>query len=143
MLWFDSQAEEAATFYTSIFPESQILNIAPGPQGTVFTVTFTILGETYTALNGGPRYTFTEAFSVFVTVDSQEEVDFYWDALLTGGGEESRCGWLKDRFGLSWQIIPQQLGEALGNPDPEKARYAMNAMMQMKKIIVADLQPSL
>jgi predicted 3-demethylubiquinone-9 3-methyltransferase (glyoxalase superfamily) len=142
MLWCDSQAEDAANFYTSIFPESLILNIAPGPGGTAFTVTFTILGETYVALNGGPGFTFSEAFSIFVTVEGQDEVDLYWDALLDGGGKESRCGWLKDRFGLSWQIIPRQLGEALGNPDPEKARYAMEAMMKMSKIIVADLQAS-
>jgi predicted 3-demethylubiquinone-9 3-methyltransferase (glyoxalase superfamily) len=139
MLWFDDQAEDAANFYSEIFPDGRILNIAPGPGGNAFTVTFQILGETYIALNGGPQFTFTEAFSIFVNVDGQDEVDHYWNALLAHGGNESRCGWLKDQFGLSWQIVPRQLGEALGDPDPEKAHYAMEALMKMSKIIVDDL----
>ena len=139
MLWFDGQAEEAANLYTSIFEGSKIHHVAKGPYGKAFTVSFEILGENYIALNGGPQFKFTEAFSVFVTVDGQEEVDKYWDAFIRAGGEEGRCGWLKDRYGLSWQIVPKQLGEAMGDPDPAKASHAMGAMMQMSKIIVKDL----
>jgi len=139
MLWFDGQAEEAANLYTSIFESSKIHHVAKGPDGKAFTVNFEILGENYIALNGGPQFKFTEAFSVFVTVDGQEEVDNYWDAFIRAGGEEGRCGWLKDRYGLSWQIVPKQLGEAMGDPDPAKASHAMGAMMQMSKIVVKDL----
>jgi predicted 3-demethylubiquinone-9 3-methyltransferase (glyoxalase superfamily) len=139
MLWFDGQAEEAANLYTSIFEGSKIHHVAKGPDGEAFTVSFEILGENYIALNAGPQFKFSEAFSVFVTVDGQEEVDKYWDAFLRAGGEEGRCGWLKDRYGLSWQIVPKQLGEAMGDPDPAKASHAMGAMMQMSKIIVKDL----
>jgi len=139
MLWFDGQAEEAANLYTSIFEGSTIHHVAKGPDGKAFTVSFEILGENYIALNGGPQFKFTEAFSVFVTVDGQEEVDKYWDAFMRAGGEEGRCGWLKDSYGLSWQIVPKQLGEAMGDPDPAKASHAMGAMMQMSKIIVKDL----
>ena len=139
MLWFDGQAEEAVNLYTSIFEDSKIHHIAKGPDGKAFTVNFEVLGKNYIALNGGPQFKFTEAFSVFVTVDGQAEVDKYWDAFISTGGEESRCGWLKDKYGLSWQIIPRQLGEAMGDPDPAKASHAMGAMMQMSKIIVKDL----
>ena len=139
MLWFDGQAEEAAHLYTSIFEGSTIHHVAKGPDGKAFTVSFEILGENYIALNGGPQFKFTEAFSVFVTVDGQKEVDKYWDAFIRAGGEEGRCGWVKDRYGLSWQIVPKQLGEAMGDPDPAKASHAMGAMMQMSKIIVKDL----
>lgn len=141
MLWFDTQAEEAAEFYVSIFPDSSIVSVSRGPDGNVFTVEFDLLGQRYIGLNGGPLFTFTEAFSIFVTVDSQEEVDYYWDALVSNGGVESRCGWLKDRFGLSWQIVPQQLGELLASKDSEVSAFAMSAMMQMSKIIISDLSP--
>ena len=139
MLWFDSQAEEAANFYVSIFPDSFIKEISRGPDGKAFTVNFDILGENYIALNGGPHFTFNEAFSIFVHCEGQPEVDKYWEAFIGSGGTESQCGWLKDKFGLSWQIIPKQLGAALSNPDPEKASASLAAMMKMSKIIIADL----
>lgn len=139
MLWFDDQAEEAVNLYTSIFADSKVHHIVKGPDGKAFTINFELLGENYIALNGGPQFKFSEAFSIFVTVDGQEEVDQYWDAFMSAGAEEGRCGWLKDKYGLSWQIVPKQLGEALGNPDPVKASHAMGAMMGMTKIIVKDL----
>ena len=140
MLWFNNQAEEAAQLYTNIFKDSKILNKTNGPDGGVFTVEFEILGSKYTALNGGPMFSFTEAFSIVVLCQDQSEVDKYWDALTSNGGSAGRCGWLKDKFGLSWQIIPKQLGECLGNPDPEKSAAAMKAMMGMSKIIVSELE---
>ena len=141
MLWFDTQAEEAAEFYVSVFPDASIKSVSRGPDGKAFTVEFELQGKRYTALNGGPLFTFTEAFSIFVTVDGQDEVDYFWNALTSDGGQESRCGWLKDKFGVSWQIIPQQLGECLGSPDPQISSYAMSEMMKMTKIIVQDLYP--
>ena len=141
MLWFDDQAEEAANFYTSVFDDSKISNIARGPDGKVFTVNFEILGEKYIGLNGGPIFKFNESFSIFVNCSGQSEVDKYWNSLIADGGEESRCGWLKDKFGVSWQIIPKELGECLGGPDPARASHAMSAMMKMSKIIVEDLYP--
>jgi len=140
MLWFNNQAEEAAQLYTNIFKDSKILNKTNGPEGGVFTVEFEILGSKYTALNGGPMFSFTEAFSIVVLSQDQSEVDKYWDALTSNGGSAGRCGWLKDKFGLSWQIIPKQLGECLGNPDPEKSAAAMKAMMGMSKLIVSELE---
>jgi predicted 3-demethylubiquinone-9 3-methyltransferase (glyoxalase superfamily) len=140
MLWFNNQAEEAAQLYTNIFKDSKILNKTNGPDGGVFTVEFEILGSKYTALNGGPMFSFTEAFSIVVLCQDQSEVDKYWDALTSNGGSPGRCGWLKDKFGLSWQIIPKQLGECLGNPDPEKSAAAMKAMMEMSKLIVSELE---
>jgi predicted 3-demethylubiquinone-9 3-methyltransferase (glyoxalase superfamily) len=139
MLWFDNRAEEAANLYTSIFRDGKINNIAKDPDGKAFTVDFELLGEKYIGLNGGPTVKFNEAFSIFVNVDGQEEVDKYWNALIADGGEEGSCGWLKDKFGVSWQIIPKQLGECIGNADSAKASHAMNAMMKMSKIIVKDL----
>lgn len=139
MLWFHDAAEEAANFYISLFEDSKIDHLSRGAGGEVFTVGFQIAGEKYIALNGGPLFDFNEAFSIYVNCDDQEEVDHFWNAFINGGGTESRCGWLKDKWGLSWQIVPKQLGECLSNPDPEKANRAMNAMMGMKKIIVADL----
>ena len=139
MLWFDTEAEEAASFYVGIF-DGVIHAVNRRPEGNAFTVDFSILGSRYTALNGGPMFKFNEAISIFITVDGQAEVDKYWDALLAGGGEPGNCGWLKDRFGVSWQIVPKQLGEALGNPDPAKSALAMQAMMGMKKLIVAELE---
>ncbi|WP_261575397.1 VOC family protein [Frankia gtarii] len=144
-LWFDDQGEQAAEFYTSIFPNSKITNIArfgpggPRPEGTVMTVQFELDGREYVALNGGPAFTFTEAISLQVFCGSQAEVDEYW-ARLTDGGQESQCGWLKDRYGLSWQIVPTALGELLGDPDLDRARRATEAMLRMKKIDVAELR---
>jgi predicted 3-demethylubiquinone-9 3-methyltransferase (glyoxalase superfamily) len=140
MLWFNNQAEEAAQLYTNIFKDSKILNKTNGPDGGVFTVEFEILGSKYTALNGGPMFSFTEAFSIVVLCQDQSEVDKYWDALTSNGGTAQMCGWLKDKFGLSWQIIPKQLGECLGNPDPEKSAAAMKAMLGMSKLIVSELE---
>ena len=140
MLWFNGQAEEAAEFYVNLFKDSKILNKTNGPDGSIFTVEFEILGSKYTALNGGDMFTFTEAFSIFILCDDQAEVDKYWDALIADGGAPGRCGWLKDKFGLSWQIIPKQLGECLGNPDPVKSAAAMNSMMGMSKLIVSELE---
>ena len=140
MLWFNNQAEEATQLYTNIFKDSKILNKTNGPDGGVFTVEFEILGSKYTALNGGPMFSFTEAFSIVVLCQDQSEVDKYWDALTSNGGSPGRCGWLKDKFGLSWQIIPKQLGECLGNPDPAKSAAAMKAMMGMSKFNVSELE---
>ncbi len=144
-LWFDNQAEEAAEFYTSIFEDSRILEVnrygeaGPGPAGTAMMVAFELAGQRFLALNGGPQFRFTEAISLYVDCASQEEVDELW-AKLTDGGEESQCGWLKDRWGLSWQIIPQALPELLGNPDPAKAQQVMKAMLGMRKIDVSALE---
>jgi len=144
-LWFENQAEEAVNFYTSIFKDSKILNMsrlpseAPGQAGPVITATFQIEGQTFMALNGGPMYKFTEAVSFFVSCQTQEEVDYYWDRLLEGG-EAQMCGWLKDKYGLSWQIIPEALMQLMGDPDPEKARRVMEAMLKIVKIDIAGLK---
>ena len=144
-LWFDNQAEEAANFYVSIFKNSKILGVShfgeagPGPAGTVLTVTFQLDGHEFTALNGGPYFTFTEAISLFVNCETQQEVDELW-AKLTAGGEESMCGWLKDKYGLSWQIVPRALMELMQDKDPVKARRVTEAMLQMRKIDIAKLQ---
>jgi predicted 3-demethylubiquinone-9 3-methyltransferase (glyoxalase superfamily) len=138
-LWFNNNAEQAANHYTSIFKNSRILDISrypegsPGQAGTVMTVNFQIEDQEFTALNGGPEFPFSEAFSIVVNCETQQEVDYLWEKLLEGG-EESQCGWLKDKFGLSWQIVPVELGRLLGDPDPEKAKRVMHAMLQMKKI---------
>ncbi|WP_131768065.1 VOC family protein [Candidatus Protofrankia californiensis] len=143
-LWFDTQAEEAAQFYTSIFPSSTIVDVthygpgAPRPESMVMTVTFVLDGQEYVALNGGPEFTFSEAISFQVSCASQAEVDEYWSR-LTDGGEEGPCGWLKDRYGLSWQIVPTALRELLTDPDPGRSQRAMQAMLQMKKIDIAEL----
>lgn len=144
-LWFDDNAEQAAELYTSIFPESSIISISrygeggPGPAGTAMTVNFRLQGLEFTALNGGPQYKFTEAISFVVPCETQEEVDEYW-AKLSEGGEEGPCGWLKDRFGLSWQIVPSILEELLASPDPVKAQNAMKAMLQMSKLDIEGLK---
>ena len=144
-LWFDTEGEEAATLYTSLFPNSRIVHVArygaagPRPEGTVMTVSFELDGHKFVALNGGPQFTFSEAISFQVSCKDQDEVDRYWTA-LSEGGEEGPCGWLKDRFGLSWQIVPTRLPELLGDPDPEKAQRVMAAMLQMKKIEVGELE---
>ncbi|MDQ3980342.1 MAG: VOC family protein [Actinomycetota bacterium] len=144
-LWFDTQAEEAANFYTSVFKNSKILEVsrygegAPRPAGMVMTVSFELDGQRFTALNGGPEFTFSEAVSFQVNCETQEEVDEYWTK-LTEGGEESQCGWLKDRYGLSWQIIPNRLMELLNDPDPARCQRVMQAMLQMRKIDVPTLE---
>jgi predicted 3-demethylubiquinone-9 3-methyltransferase (glyoxalase superfamily) len=138
-LWFDTQAEEAMNFYVSIFKNAKVLNVNPGPGGTVMSVNFQLEGQEFIALNAGPIFHFNEAISFFVNCETQAEVDELW-AKLTAGGEESRCGWLKDKFGLSWQIIPNVLGELLGDKDPEKAGRVMQAMLQMGKIDIAALR---
>lgn len=146
-LWFDNQAEEAAKFYTSIFKNSEVKNIARytgegakasgQPEGTAMTVAFTLDGQNFTALNGGPIFKFTEAVSFVINCDNQEEVDHFWNRLTEEGGQESQCGWLKDKFGLSWQVVPKQLGELMSGPNAEKV---MGAMLKMKKIIIKDLE---
>src|SRR2546423_6729852 len=143
-LWFDTQAEEAANFYVDIFGNSRIVDVSyygeagPRPAGTVLTVLFELDGQRYTALNGGPEYTFNEAISFQVSCDSQEEVDGYWSRLTEGGGQPGPCGWLKDRFGVSWQIIPTALERLLSDPDPERAQRAIAAMLKMGKIEIAE-----
>jgi predicted 3-demethylubiquinone-9 3-methyltransferase (glyoxalase superfamily) len=144
-LWFDNQAEEAMNLYVSIFKNSKILSVSrygeagPGPAGTVMTATFQLEGQEFMALNGGPNHKFTEAISLFVNCKTQKEVDGLWEK-LSEGGEEGPCGWLKDKFGLSWQIVPSVLGELLNDPDPVKSQRVMQAMLQMKKINIADLK---
>lgn len=138
-LWFDSNAEEAVNFYISIFKNSRKGKVTPGPGGTVLVVTFQLDGQEFIALNGGPQFKFTEAISFSVDCKTQEEVDEFWEK-LSEGGEKSRCGWVKDKYGLSWQIVPSALPELLQDKDPEKAKRVMNAMMQMDKIIIADLK---
>jgi predicted 3-demethylubiquinone-9 3-methyltransferase (glyoxalase superfamily) len=139
MLWFNDQAEEAADLYLSIFKHGEISGISRNSDGTALIVNFALLNQSYIALNGGPIFQFNESISIFVTCDGQTEVDEYWNAFIASGGTEGNCGWLKDKFGLSWQIIPEQLSQSLSNPDPEKAKYAHAAMMKMKKIIISEL----
>ncbi len=144
-LWFDTEGEEAAKFYTSVFPNSRIVDVAryseagPRPEGTVMTVSFELDGQPFVALNGGPEFTFSEAISFQVDCEDQDEVDMYWSK-LSKGGEEGPCGWLKDRFGLSWQIVPRALPELLADPDREKSQRVMRAMLQMKKIEIDALE---
>jgi predicted 3-demethylubiquinone-9 3-methyltransferase (glyoxalase superfamily) len=146
-LWFDGDAEEAARFYTSLFPNSSIDRIdsaaaetPSGPEGSIISVNFTLGGRSFIGLNGGPEFPFTEAISLSIDCDDQAEVDRYWDALLADGGQPSVCGWLKDRFGLSWQVIPRQLPEMLRSDDRVAAKRAMEAMLRMVKIDVAELE---
>jgi predicted 3-demethylubiquinone-9 3-methyltransferase (glyoxalase superfamily) len=144
-LWFDDKAEEAMNFYVSIFKNSKIVNVSrygdagPGPKGKVMTAVFELDGQKFMALNGGPLFKFTEAISLFVDCETQQEVDELWEK-LSAGGEKSRCGWLKDKYGLSWQIIPKALGRLMGDKDPEKSKRVMMAMLQMSKIDVQALQ---
>jgi len=150
-LWFDNQAEEAVRFYTSIFKNSKIVSVnrygeegaeASGrPKGTVMTVAFQLAGQDFVALNGGPHFKFTEAISFVVNCESQEEVDYYWGKLSAGGDEKAQqCGWLKDKYGLSWQIVPTVMVELLSSPDPEKSSRVMKAMLKMKKIDIETLK---
>jgi predicted 3-demethylubiquinone-9 3-methyltransferase (glyoxalase superfamily) len=139
-LWFDNQAEEAMNFYVSIFKNSKVLGVTPGPNGIASSVSFELEGQEFMGLNAGPRFKFNESISFFVDCKTQEEVDYLWNKLTADGGEESMCGWCKDKFGLWWQIIPSALGEMLGDKDPEKARRAMEAMLKMQKIVIEDLK---
>ena len=146
-IWFDSEALQAAEFYVSLFPGSSLGNVstyladAQSPVDTVLTVEFEILGRPFVALNGGPNFPQSEAFSIQVSCESQEDVDRVWDAIVSNGGQESQCGWCKDRWGVSWQVIPAALARALQGEDGYDAKYAFEAMMEMRKIIVADLRP--
>lgn len=155
-LWFDQNAEEAARFYISVFSQRDSKNSGIGkisrygkagfethkmPEGTVMTIEFSILGQTFLALNGGPVFKFNEAVSFIINCDNQEEVDYYWNKLSEGGDEKAQvCGWLKDKFGLSWQVVPKILNELISDPDPAKSGRVMNAMLQMKKIEIDGLQ---
>ena len=144
-LWFDNQAEEAINFYASVFKNSKIESIVrngeagPGPKGSVLTMSFQLEGQEFIALNGGPHFKFNEAISFVVNCETQEEVDYFWNK-LTEGGNESQCGWLKDKFGLSWQIVPSVLSKLIADKDAKKAGRVIQAMMPMKKIIIADIQ---
>ena len=144
-LWFDTEAEEAAAFYTSVFENSRIVNVThyteagPRPAGTVMTVEFELDGQRFIGINGGPDFKFDEAVSFLVNCETQDEIDYYWDR-LSEGGEEGPCGWLKDRYGLSWQVTPTALLELTSDPDPAKSQAVMKAMLDMKKIDIADLR---
>jgi predicted 3-demethylubiquinone-9 3-methyltransferase (glyoxalase superfamily) len=150
-LWFDDQAEEAVNFYTSIFKNAKVMSLnrfgkegaeASGrPEGSVMTMAYRLEGQEFVALNGGPQFKFTEPISFVVNCESQEEIDYYWEKLSRGGDEKAQqCGWLKDQYGLSWQIVPAMLGELLNNPDPEKSRRVMEAILKMKKIDLETLK---
>jgi predicted 3-demethylubiquinone-9 3-methyltransferase (glyoxalase superfamily) len=139
-LWFDDLIEDAVNFYVSVFKDGKILNMSRYPDGRILTANFVILGEEFQALNGGPDFKFTEAVSFSVSCKDQAEVDYYWNALTADGGEESQCAWLKDKFGLSWQIVPEALPRLLSGSNKAGANRAMQAMLGMKKIIVADLE---
>jgi predicted 3-demethylubiquinone-9 3-methyltransferase (glyoxalase superfamily) len=145
-LWFDKNAEEAAQFYTSVFKNSRILSVSrygdagPGPKGSVMVVSFQLEGQQFTALNGGPLFKFSEAFSFVVSCENQEEIDYYWNKLTSTGGQEGQCGWLKDKFGFSWQIVPTALGKLMADKDPKKANRVMQALLQMKKLDIATLE---
>jgi len=140
-LWFDGKAEDAMNFYTSVFKSSKIENVnRAGKDGPVFSVSFELEGQKFIGFNAGPMFKFNESVSFFINCESQQEVDYYWDKLTADGGAESRCGWLKDKFGLSWQVVPSALGKLLGDKDPVKANNVMQAMMKMSKIDIAGLQ---
>jgi predicted 3-demethylubiquinone-9 3-methyltransferase (glyoxalase superfamily) len=139
-LWFDTQAEDAMNFYVSVFKHSKVLGVTPGPNGRAMSVSFELEGQEFIGLNAGPQFKFNEAISFFVDCETQEEVDELWSKLTSDGGEESMCGWLKDKYGLSWQIIPQGLGQMLNDPDPARAQRVMQAMLKMNKIDLAGLE---
>ncbi len=145
-LWFDNNLEDALKFYTSVFKDSEVTNItyntksAPGAEGTALAANFTLFGQEFACLNGGPAFKFNESVSFFVKCETQDEIDYYWNALIDDGGQESDCGWLKDKFGLSWQITPPLLLKFLSDPDREKADRVMQAMMKMRKIIIKGLE---
>ena len=139
-LWFDDRIEDAVKFYTSVFKGGKVLDTSRYPDGRILTANIEILGQTFQLLNGGPRFKFTEAVSFSIDCKDQAEVDYYWNALIADGGEESMCAWCKDKFGLSWQVVPEALPKLLGGSDKAGAGRAMQAMLQMRKIIVADLE---
>jgi len=145
-LWYDTQAEEAASYYVSVFKNSKVKAVSrygeagPGPKGSALTVSFDLDGQDFIALNAGPKYKFTPAVSFVVNCESQEEVDYYWDKLLAGGGRPDRCGWLTDRFGLSWQVVPTVLGKLIADKDPRKSERVMKAMLQMQKMDIGKLE---
>lgn len=146
-LWFDKNAEEAANFYASVFPDSKVGKVQRSPTdypsgkaGDVLTVEFTVLGQSFLGLNGGPQFQFSEAISFQVFTDTQEETDRYWNAIVSNGGQESMCSWCKDKFGLSWQIVPRALMAAMADPDPAAAKRAMQAMMTMRRIDIAAIE---
>ncbi|HYF26426.1 MAG TPA: VOC family protein [Baekduia sp.] len=145
-LWFDTEAEEAAQFYCSIFPDSRVVQVSryteagPRPAGMVMTVDFELDGQRFTAINGGPQFTFDEAVSFLITCETQEEIDSLWARLTADGGSEGPCGWCKDRFGLSWQVVPTGMEELFTDPDPQRARRAMEAMLGMRKLDIAALR---
>ncbi len=144
-LWFDTEAEDAATFYTSVFENSRIVNVThyteagPRPAGMVMTVEFELDGQRFVGINGGPQFTFDEAVSFQIDCETQDEIDYYWER-LSEGGEEGPCGWLKDRYGLSWQVIPAKFLELVSDPDPAKSQAVLRAMLGMKKLVVSELQ---
>jgi len=138
-LWYDDDLEEAIQLYSRLFPDTKVIEENRTPDGALFFATFEVAGQRLFGMNGGPGHPQTDAFSLFVSVQTQEEVDRYWDALIADGGEQSMCGWLKDRFGVSWQIIPEALMRYQADPDREKAGRVMQAMLQMRKIVIADL----
>jgi predicted 3-demethylubiquinone-9 3-methyltransferase (glyoxalase superfamily) len=145
-LWFDTQSMEAAEFYCSVFPNSKIVNVShygeagPREAGMVLTVDFELDGQRFTAINGGPQFTFDEAVSLLVNCKDQAEIDYYWEKLVEGGGEEGPCGWLKDRYGLSWQVVPEGMDELVSDPNDERSQRAMKVMLGMKKLDIAALQ---
>ncbi|MGB3771355.1 MAG: VOC family protein [Rhodococcus sp. (in: high G+C Gram-positive bacteria)] len=145
-LWFDDKAEEAAEFYVATFGDGAILNVSrygdagPGPEGSAMMVDFELFGQRFNALNGGPQFQFTEAISMSVSCDGQEEVDRYWNALTSDGGSESQCAWCKDKFGVSWQVVPVQLMHLMSTPDPAASHRVMNAMLSMSRIVIDDLR---
>jgi len=145
-LWFDNNAEEAMNFYITVFKDSKVLKITrngkggPGPDGSVLTASFELNGQNFAVLNGGPMFKFTEAVSFVVNCETQDEIDYYWNKLTSDGGQESMCGWLKDKFGLSWQIVPTIMGDLLSNKDSAKAQRTMQVLMQMKKLDIKALQ---
>ena len=139
-LWFDKQAEAAARFYISVFKNAKIITVSPGPGGVPMVVNFQLEGQEFIALNGGPQFKLNEAFSLVINCQTQQEIDYYWTKLTADGGQESQCGWLKDKFGLSWQVVPVQLGKLLSDRDPKRAGAAMQAMLKMKKLDIAALE---
>ena len=145
-LWFDTQAEDAANFYCSVFKNSKVGqvvrygDVGPGPKGQAMIVTFNLDGLNFTALNGGPRFKFDEAISFVVNCESQEEIDHYWKALTADGGQEVQCGWVKDKFGLSWQVVPTIIGELMSDKDPQKSSRVMQAILQMKKLDIQTMK---
>lgn len=139
-LWFDTQAEEAMNFYLTVFKDSKAGSINKLPDGKIVTATFTLENQEFFCINAGPQFKFNEAISFFINCENQEEVDYYWEKLYTNGGQEGQCGWVKDKFGLWWQVVPSALNKLMSDPDREKAGRVMQAMMQMKKIEVAELQ---